>query len=71
MINNLAFYLLAALFIIYFVKYNHSSFTSTDLRTVYEPVRCGQAQGHLPGSDIILTESEQRNLLHQFSTYPG
>lgn len=46
-----------------------STFTSTLPPVKYQPTGpdCNVPRGHLPGSDILLTDSEKMNLLQKFA----
>ena len=56
------YYILVLILVIYFLTKNRSSFTNI-YDTYSQPSVCGQAQGHLPGSNIIFTNSERNNLM--------
>ncbi len=58
-------YVLILLATIYFLIKNRSSFTSLE-NEYAQPSSCGMAQGHLPGSDILLTTAEKSQLLQRF-----
>jgi hypothetical protein len=57
------YYILVLLLVIYYLNRKSSSFENI----IYQqPTNCGTSQGHLPGSDIILTDAERRVLLQKF-----
>jgi len=59
-------YVLILLLTIYLLIKNRSSFTNLESEYA-QPSSCGLAQGHLPGSNIILTPAEKSQLLQRFA----
>jgi hypothetical protein len=62
-------WILIAIMIFSIIYLSRSTFTSTLPPMNYQPTPpdCNVPRGHLPGSDILLTDSEKMNLLQQFA----
>ena len=65
--NTLLILIVIMIFTIFYL--NRSTFTSTLPPVRYQPTKpdCDVPRGHLPGSDILLTDSEKMNLLQTFA----
>jgi|LakMenEpi03Aug12_release.lakeMendotaPanAssembly.Ray.scaffolds.fasta_scaffold4283187_2 hypothetical protein len=53
-------YILILILIVYYLTKNRSSFEN--IQEIYQQQSCGKAQGNLPGSEIIFSDAEKRNL---------
>ena len=63
---TIIYFILVLVLVIYYLKRSHSSFSSETVE-YSQSTTCGQAQGHLPGSNIILTNSEKAVLNQKFA----
>ncbi len=53
---------LLILFVCLYLSYKRSNFTNVSFNTAPVPPSCSYPQGHIPGSNILLTTSERNNL---------